>query len=252
VIPQAPAPFCWAACLGDCSEDFSQEHVLSRSTFAGPEISVQGFPFQAGEVLTLHKNQFSTNTLCRYHNNNLSSVDQAGTNAFNVFLNAASDTPRPKNTIRGDTFERWLLKTAINIELLANFKTPIPSELVEIAFGHRPFPASSGLFFMGNTQDTVIPEDRITVMRLHDPINNGVPAVQFTVGGFRLLLAYGPFMAHGRPIHLKHRNGTTDTTRVIHHPERFDFRSGNLLRIDWRKQLNRTLLANDKKQNPSG
>src|SRR5207248_7137849 len=79
-------------------------------TVTGVQTCALPISFQRGEVLTLHRNQFSANILCRYHNNNLSGVDQAGTNAFNAFRDAASDNPRRKNTIRGDVFERWLLK----------------------------------------------------------------------------------------------------------------------------------------------
>jgi hypothetical protein len=100
VLPRPLTPFCWAVCLGDRSADFSREHIISRSTIPGLLRSVQGFPFQRGEVITLHKNDLSTNILCRYHNNNLSSADQSGTSAFNAFRDAASHTPRRKNNIR--------------------------------------------------------------------------------------------------------------------------------------------------------
>src|SRR5437764_6825917 len=65
---------------------------------------------------------------------------------------------RKKNKIRGELFERWLLKTFINIELLANFNTHIPPELVEIAFGRRPFFPKSGLFYVVNEKNAVVPE----------------------------------------------------------------------------------------------
>jgi hypothetical protein len=184
VIPQPGSPFCWASCLGDCSPDFSREHIITKSTIPGPQIFVEGFPFQRGAVITLHKNQFSSNILCRYHNNKLSSVDQAGTNAFDAFRDAASDTPRRKNKIRGDVFERWLLKTFINIELLANFDTRIPPELIEIAFGRKPFVQSSG---------------------------------------------------------------SVEQVRLMHHPARFNFASGNILTIDWRKHVTTKVTSSRRK-----
>jgi hypothetical protein len=242
VIPQAPVPFCWASCLGDCSSDFSREHIISKATIPGPQISVEGFPFQRGEVITLHKQRFSANILCRYHNNLLSSVDQAGTSGFDAFRDAASDEPRRKNTIRGPMFERWLLKTFINIELLSHFGTRIPAELVEIAFGRRPFPPGSGLFFVTNGQDAVIPEDRITMVRLHDPEkNDAVPGAQFTIGGFHLLLALGPFPTDNRPIKFENKDGSIEHVRLMHHPARFNFTSGNTLTIDWRQHINTKL-----------
>jgi hypothetical protein len=239
IIPQANMPFCWASCLGDCSADHSREHILTKSTIPGPQISVEGFPFQRGQTITLHKNQFSSNILCRYPNNNLSSVDQAGTAAFEAFKNAVSDNPRKKNKIRGELFERWLLKTFINIELLANFSTHIPLELVEIAFGRRPFFPNSGLFCVVNEKSRVVPEDRISFIRLHDPSkNDAVPGGMFIFGGFHLLLALGPFPTDNKPIQIQNKDGTIEESRLMHHPARFNFHTENVVIIDWRKRVN--------------
>jgi hypothetical protein len=239
IIPQANTPFCWAFCLGDCSTDHSREHILTKSMFPGPQVSVEGFPFQRGQTVTLHKNQFSSNILCRYHNNSLSSVDQAGTAAFEAFKNAASDNPRKKNRIRGELFERWLLKTFINFELLANFGTHIPPELVEIAFGRRPFLPKSGLFFVVSEKSGVVLEDRISFIRLHDPSkNDAVPGGEFIFGGFPLVLALGPIPTDGKPIKFQDKDGTIEESRLMYHPARFNFHKGNVLIIDWRKRAN--------------
>ena len=236
IIPQAIAPFCWAACLGDCSVDHSREHILTRSTIRGPQLSVEGFPFQQGQAITLHKNKFSSNILCRYHNNYLTSVDQAGTTAFEALRDAVSAGPKRKSKIRGELFERWLLKTFINFELLANFSTRIPAELVEISFGIRSFPPQSGLFYLVNEEYRVIPEDRISFIRLHDPSRNGdVPCGKFIVGGFPFLLALGP--APTGPITFRDNQGMVEESRLIHHPARFNFPSGNAVIIDWRKRI---------------
>jgi hypothetical protein len=114
-IPQPEVPFCWAACLGDCSADYSSEHIVTESTMTGPQISIEGFPFQRGQIITIHKSDFSSNILCRYHNNKLSAVDQAGAAAFEAFKNAAAGGRFPKKYgIRGERFERWLLKRSDN------------------------------------------------------------------------------------------------------------------------------------------
>jgi hypothetical protein len=238
IIPQAEVSFCWAACLGDCSADHSREHILTKATLPGPEISIEGFPFQFGQTLTLHKNQFSSNILCRYHNNNLSSIDQVGTAAFDAFRDAMSDNPRKKNKIRGECFERWLLKTFINFELLAKFDTHIPSELVEIAFGRRPFRPGAGLFYVLNRKKLIVPEDRITFIRLHDPSkNDAVPGAMFILGGFHFLLALGPFQTE-TPMKFQNRDGTIEESRLMHHPARLNFSGGNVIIIDWWKRVN--------------
>src|SRR5881392_1161132 len=113
-----------------------------------------------------------------------------------------------------------------------------PSWLVEMAFGRRPFPPSSGLFYLATEQlqEAVISDDRITMVRLHDPDrNDAVPGVQFAIGGFQLLLAFGPFPTDGRTISLNRRDGGTDRVRFLYHPTRLTFASGNVLTIEWNK-----------------
>ena len=249
VIPQSPRPFCWAACLGGCSSDYSREHVITKSTLPAPRVLIEGFPFQAGQPVVLHKNEFSTNILCRYHNNNLSSVDQAGTSTFEALTNSASDDPRKKNVVRGLMFERWLLKTLINIELLANFNTRIPSEFVRRVFGNESFPLQSGLYFIGQQRNALTAEERITFTRLHDPTQNGsIVAGMFTVGGFKLLLALGPILQSQNPLKLQNKDGTTEQYQLFYRPPGFKFDAGHVLSIDWRKQVNTSASSRRKKQ----
>ncbi len=211
---------------------------------------IEGFPFQAGQPVVLHKNDFSANILCRYHNNNLSSVDQAGTWTFDALTNAASDNPRKKSVVRGHMFERWLLKTLINIELLANFNTRIPPELVRRAFGKESFPPQSGLYFIGQQRNAVTGEQRITFMRLHDPTQSGgMIAGIFTVGGFKLLLALGPILQSHNPLKLQNKDGTTEEYRLFYHPPGFKFDAGHLVTIDWRKRVNTVATSKRKKRN---
>ena len=249
VIPQSPTPFCWAACLGGCSSEHSREHILTKSTLPAPRLLIEGFPFQAGHPVVLHKDEFSTNILCRYHNNSLSSVDQAGTWAFEALTNSASDNPKKKNIVRGPMFERWLLKTLINIELLANFNTRIPSDLVRRAFGKESFPPQSGLYFIGQQRNAVAAEERITFTRLHDPTQNGsMIAGMFTVGGFKLLLALGPLLQSHKPLKLQSKDGMTEQHQLFYHPPGFKFAAGHVLSIDWRRRVNASASSKRKKR----
>jgi len=248
-IPQASSPFCWAECLGGCSADHSREHILTKSTLSEPQVLIEGFPFQAGKPIVLHKNNFSTNILCRYHNNNLSSVDQAGTWTFEALTNAASGSPRKKNVIRGHMFERWLLKTLINIELLANFNTKIPPELVRRVFGKEAFPPNSGMYFIGQDRNGVAAEQRITFLRLHDPTQgNGMVASIFTVGDFKLFLTLGPISHPQNPFRVRNKDGTSEEYKLFYHPPGFKFDAGNLVNIDWKKGVNTAVKSKRKKQ----
>ena len=144
--------------------------------------------------------------------------------------------------IRGEPFERWLLKTFINFELLANFNTHIPPELVEIAFGRRPFRPKSGLFYVLNEKNAVIGEDGISFMRLHYPSKNGaVPRAIFILSGFELLLVFGSVLNGNEPTRFQRNDGTVEESRLMHHPARFSFHAGNALIIDWRKASTRRL-----------
>jgi len=236
LIPQPTRPICWAACLGNCSSDASREHILSRSTIPGPEIFIHGFPFLCGQSIVLHKNHFTSNILCRYHNNKLSSVDQAGTAAFEALKDAASNNPRQKNKIRGTLFERWLLKTVINIEVVSDFNIKVPTDLVEIAFGKRTFVNRSGLFYFDARGQTVFPEERITYTRLLDPARrNAIRAGRFTFYGFHLLLALGDTKGI-KTIQLEAKDGTTTACNLMHHPTQFKFHhKSNVIVIDWQK-----------------
>lgn len=130
----------------------------------------------------------------------------------------------------------------INIELLSNFKTHIPPDLVEMAFGKRPFVPNSGVFYIVNEKHPVIPEDRISLIRLHDPErSDAVPAGQFIFCGFHLLLALGPFRSD-QPIKFENKDGTIEESRLMHHPARFNFPKGNVVTIDWRKRVNTKMM----------
>jgi hypothetical protein len=121
------------------------------------------------------------------------------------------------------------LKRFINKKLLANFNTVIPAELVEIAFGRRSFPPNSGLFYVVNVQEPVVPENRITVVRLHNPErNDAVPGAQFTMARSTSFSPSGHSPPDHRTITFQHRDGSKDDVRFLHHPARFTFASGNI------------------------
>ena len=192
LIPQSPSPLCWAAPLGSCSEETGREHIVSESTLPGSQINLRGFPFLQGRTLTLDKKHFKINILCKRHNNALSKVDAAGTVSFNRLRDAAKPDLGPY-TINGTLFERWLLKTLINMEVVADFKVKPRRDIVEIAFGQRTFEPNAGLFFLREGSDLQLGDERVSYTRLtEDGRNDKIIGGRFTVRNFELLLTLGP------------------------------------------------------------
>lgn len=129
----------------------------------------------------------TANILCAGHNSRLSPIDEAGLAAFRVFREAAEEQdarrryldsglapyhfPVKHHEIDGHNFERWLLKTLINLELAGDQGLPIgrssngterpPRDLVEIAFGEKQFQPPTGLYFLGKIGKPIYLGERV-------------------------------------------------------------------------------------------
>lgn len=237
-IPQPLTPICWADPLGECSKAPSGEHILSKSTLDGPEITVRGFPFLQGKTLTLDKGQFKSNILCRKHNNQLSPVDEAGTNAFDTLSDLAGGRPPRRRKIDGQLLERWLLKTLINIEMITtDFETRPPRQLVEMAFGIEPFPLGAGLFFLGKIGTLIPNESRLIYQRqMSDrPNANDIVGGRFSCHGFQFLLMLSGNIDPALPLELANQDGiVVETTRPMRHPHRFNLGASHYVVFRWR------------------
>ena len=232
-IPQSPSSICWAACLGQCSKKHSREHVVTESTLHGPQLNVRGFPFLQGTTITLHKSQFKSNILCQAHNNALTQVDEAGTIAFDALRDAASPTPKRKNKINGTLLERWLLKTLIDMEVVADFDVRPPLDIVEIAFGKRTFAPNAGLFFLGHSFDPELGDERVSYTRLEeDSASKKLVGGRFSFRSFELLLtlAVNPFLE----LQIVPNDGEVRTVKPLHHPRRLVFGNSNFVAVSWK------------------
>jgi hypothetical protein len=195
---------------------------LSEAALDGPQLGVRGFPFLQGETIYLNKAFFKSNILCRTHNNRLSNVDQAGVDAFTALRNLASPTAPRKSKIDGPLFERWLLKTLINIEVVSDFTIKPSLEIVQRAFGARPLPSGSGLFHSGRVGQKISIEDRMTYRRKIFDVNGTkqVCAASFMICNFEFLFTLGePRFAPG-------------ARRPMHHPQKFVNRE-TLVTFSW-------------------
>jgi hypothetical protein len=233
-IPQSPVSICWAACLGHCSLQHSREHIVTESTLQGPQLNIRGFPFLNGNTITLHKSEFKSNILCQTHNNTLSQVDEAGTVAFNALRDSAGSNPRRKNKINGTLLERWLLKTCINMEVLADFNLRPPPDIVEVAFGKRLFAPNSGLFFLGYSFDPELGDERVSYTRLvEESAGNKIVGGRFKFRSFDLLLtlAANPFAE----LQIVANGGEVTNVKPLHHPRRFVFGNSNFVAVSWKQ-----------------
>jgi len=236
---------CWASSLGDCSGGITREHLVTESVFAGKEISVNGLPWCRTKTVIMLPTNLTANILCQHHNNGLSSVDEAGLAAFNVFRTAgeiqearrqesasriASHAfPVVQHEIDGHKLERWLLKTLINYEMVGDQSLSIgppspgsghpPKELVEIAFGRKIFQPPTGLYFLGRVGEPLHLAERIQYTAWVSDSNAGshVTAGQFLFYNCSFVLNVDP--SRSLPQQLETEYGMLN---LLYRPKGFD------------------------------
>jgi hypothetical protein len=197
----------------------SAEHVISDSLFLGDTVGVRGMPWCREGYKFIGKANYTANILCRKHNSHLSPVDEAGATAFAAFRMMTTIYNNRSGMLRyglwcgrwdviehrldGKGLERWLLKTLINMELAgkqelavgANAAAPaVAPELVEIAFGLRPFQGRAGLYFTAFENEAIDMDERVQYISwIKDGKNSSfVAAGAFLFYGFRFFLSLEP------------------------------------------------------------
>lgn len=151
--PTVQKKICWAECLGGCSGGLSREHIFSEVFFEKGPIWVTGFDWTQDEVRVIGLNNAVSKVLCRTHNSSLSPLDaeiKKSREYFRKFSQLVSGDERTEEfigKIDGVKFERWLLKTTINViraspKKYSNF---FPDYLLaQMAFGVTPFNYNTG------------------------------------------------------------------------------------------------------------
>ena len=202
---------CWANKISPCSEKLSKEHLVSKGIFTSNIITITGQPWsEVGENVDIGINSFTSKILCTKHNNEFSTLDKQGIEAFTIFkqfdklhLNRSKMKPRRWNVINskkidGLLLERWLLKTTINLSLFTSKPKPLglgfnstnnlPSELVEIVFGKRYFPDGMGLHVaFGDKQKFDMNKDEVFFNSIEQ--NDRVAGAFFSLRNFRFFLS---------------------------------------------------------------
>jgi hypothetical protein len=207
---QSATANCWAYLLGDCAAKITREHVVSQCLFETNQVMVQGFTWCRDEPKCIGLSNLVAKILCKHHNSNLSDLDEAALDAFNVFREAIRLTQvreklkRPatrwnlkRMTIDGPRLERWFLKTLINLTFggewpigLGNKGEP-SQELVEIAFGQRQFRNGGGLYLAARAGEQIDSMDRVNITPMTDKSNTLV-AGRFNFRGYTFFLCLIP------------------------------------------------------------
>jgi len=155
---------CWASEYNKCKGKISKEHLISSGIFEQKNIFVQGFNWCKDEEKEIGVANITANILCEKHNNGLSQIDQAGIDAVKIIESVLPSHAQSVNTskikmyIDGHNFEKWLLKTAINLSVnqsyhigvgMADSQAGLPSAyLLAVLFGGLEFTDSMGLYFL--------------------------------------------------------------------------------------------------------
>lgn len=193
---------CWAACLRDCSPGLTKEHSVSKSLFQTDEIFVQGFEWCLREPKKVGLANVAKKHLCRRHNERLSETDEAAASVLRAFEQVARAADVRISAagieIKGCDFERWALKTLINVcaddvyPIGKNSNRPgAPSpRLVQIAFGLKYFPWRAGIYFVGEPKGQFEYTSRYTFSPLVSA-GNYLEGTLLIFCGFRFVLLFG-------------------------------------------------------------
>jgi hypothetical protein len=199
----------------------SGEHLVSASQYGGADsITVQGFPW-CPQPKPIGLASFVSNILCETHNHALSPVDEAAKalfSALSVIRERSEDKMPPvqfpfrRFTVSGDLFERWLLKTTINLAMVSKPRPraglidadgSVSRRYVEIAFGRVEFDATEGLSWVVKVGDQIHTSEigTIAFAPLFRKIDLALVAAQLRYHGHNLWLALSgaPGIQHAVP-----------------------------------------------------
>lgn len=144
---------CWARYRADCDRGMSKEHLLSKSLFPDGIVLASGFEWCKNTERQVGINALQRKILCQKHNNELSVTDEAAKLVIGAF-----EAGRSAKQLNGLLFERWLVKTAINLSLgcqhhigvgMSESEPGKPSPyLIAVAFGNETLCAKMGAYFL--------------------------------------------------------------------------------------------------------
>lgn len=202
---------CWAVSIGGCGGKTSREHVISKSLFVSPEVTVEGLHWCKDQPKTVGIESLTARILCQEHNSQLSPLDSAAGAAFDALrrqTKLANERQKlsPKALLRVERFnidakllERWLLKTLLNLTYCSDYligvggtEKGVPSsDLVQICYGLQPFPGDAGMYVAANCGMTLNMVDTVAFAPLIKD-DERVLGGFFEFRGIRFLLTLMP------------------------------------------------------------
>jgi hypothetical protein len=220
---------CWAACLGDCDGGLTREHTVSKCIFPKGAVTVKGLHWCRDEPITIGISSLTRNILCKKHNSDLSDVDTYAKTAIETLV-ASMDLTTLRNNLRqnhwtikryeidGQLFERWFVKTLVNVTFGGAYgigrnsdSVGVPSDdIVRIAFGKQSFHGYAGLHALSHKDEQISFEHKIQIETMLEGSN--IVMARFSFGGFRYLLSLIPekYTHH-------------DLSTLLHHQHRYYF-----------------------------
>lgn len=162
-------------------------------------VAVRGFPWCKDEHQTIGAASLGSKRLCRHHNTKLSKTDSAALSFFRALRDQVDAASRPPVRVIRNNFERWFLKTAINLSLAGTVavwprtygsEEPVPSELVRIAFGRTFFKEPAGLYLFSHPTRLHESKDAVHAGSYLDS-SGQIVAFVFEFGGMPALLWVG-------------------------------------------------------------
>jgi hypothetical protein len=237
---------CWAACLGNCSDKISGEHLVSAGMFDDDQVRVQGLSWCLHEPKKIGLSSLVKNVLCTNHNSQLSPVDEAGISARNNLKEAfrlhqvrsnarVGRWTKSRFEVDGINLERWFLKTLITL----SFGGPLPvgaqsrdsetpyQRLVEVCFGVTQFQPRAGLYMFGEVGRSFNVEDKLTIITFRDVNNTFNAGATFFVYGFEFILFLDENGLHPQNINFVHKDGVKEQRhQPIYRPKYMNFQIG--------------------------
>ncbi|MCH1930485.1 hypothetical protein L9G16_09855 [Shewanella sp. A25] len=197
---------CWASTHSQCSDKMSREHLVSNGIFEQQKIYVSGLHWCKGEIKEISVASATAKILCSRHNNALSVLDKEGINVVRIFERLFPDNMKSCRSvptheiIDGYQFERWLLKTAVNLSYKSEYHigigmmdsvagSPNPY-ILAVIFGELKLSDGMGLYLIENLVPTAItPGDFNVLPALYEGCIGGF---YFHIRGFNFFLSLVP------------------------------------------------------------
>jgi hypothetical protein len=219
---------CWAACLGDCSDKISGEHIVTAGIFSTQKVHVQGFSWCMDAPKEIGLASAVKKVLCTEHNSRLSPVDEAVIQVFGALREAvrlnnvrSSLSVRRWQTAKFDVdglkLERWCLKTLTTLSIGGSLalgpsskdaETPDPY-LVRVCFGMGRLQAPKGLYVAWAVGDKLeVQDEKVGISTFHD--DRFLLGARFYLGGFQFLLYLNDRELKPGPLSFTHKDGSVE------------------------------------------